>query len=163
MFKKAFLRRLSRQFTPSSGDISYARAHSVGIITLHEWQDQVLELSTELEREGKSPRVVAFVPQPKKNEEYPPHTFTPKDITLTGGILSDELLYFTKQQYDFLLCFDHTGSDFIKFLLAKTQARHRIGIFHSNFAGHLDMMVKPQENERAVRDLLRYVKMIRND
>jgi hypothetical protein len=163
MIKKLFLNRLSKTIEQSPEPIGYQRSNTVGILALDEFQSQLDEVTRSLEQDGKRPRIVSFVPNPIKNQTYPKHSFTPKDISITGTILADELLYFTKQSYDFLLCFDPSGSKFIKYLLAKTSARHRIGLFHPNFEGHLDMMVKPDNTTNAVKDVMTYVKMIRND
>lgn len=163
MIKKAFLKYLSKNSSAPREPVSFDRANSVGIISRHEDEAQLDELVSSLMDLGKKPRKVSFVGQPVKNREYPSHAFNSKDISMTGSILSDELNYFTKQKYDFLICTDTTGSDYIKYLLAKTHAQHRIGFFHSNFAKQLDMMIIPDANTSPIAQLMKYMKMIRHD
>jgi len=163
MIKKALLNRLSKKVEKSGEPISYARATTFGIVGLHEMSRQMEELSRAFQDDGKSCRVLYFVPKPNKKETYPTNTFTPKDITLSGTLQSVELQYFTKQAYDFLLCLDPSGSKFMKYLLSKTASGHKIGLFHGNFKAHLDMMIKPKEMEKASAELMKYVKMIRHD
>jgi hypothetical protein len=163
MIKKAFLSRLSRKIVSLPDQISLDRDHSVGIIATEDYEDQMKSLAFALEKEGKRPRRVCFIANPIKNKTYSERSFTSKDISMTGLIRSTELLYFTKQAYDFLICIDPTGDPHIKYLLSKTQARHRIGLYHPNFAYHLDMMIKPKALEQAVEELIKYVKMIKNE
>lgn len=163
MFKKAFLSRLSKRIASLSEPISFDRSHTVGILAVDSFENQMDELALALENEGKRPRKISFITEPVKNKSYSEQSVTSKDISLTGVIHSSELLFFTKQTYDFLICIDPTGNPYIKYLLSKTQARHRIGLYHANFAHHLDMMVKPREMTNAVEELMKYVKMIKND
>jgi len=163
MIKKALLNRLSRKVEKAGEPISYQHAKTFGIIGLNESSNQVEELTRALEKDGKSVRIICFVPRPNKKETYPPTSFTSKDITLSGTIQSVELLYFTKQSYDFLLCLDPSGSKFIKYVLAKTVASHKVGLFHANFNAHLDMMIKPKNQDNAPAELMKYVKMIRHE
>ncbi len=163
MFKKAILNYLSSKKIELSDPIGFDRSNSVGILSIYEDEYDLGELLQELEGKGKSPRVVSLVLRPQKDKVYPTNCFTEKDIGLTGTILSDELLYFTKQKYDFLLCIDSTGNNFIKYLLSKTQARHRIGFHHPNHEGLLDMMIKPGKDSSPIGELLKYLKMIRHD
>lgn len=163
MIKRAFLSRLSRKINSLTDPISYDRAHSVGIIAIHEFESQMNDLALEFEKEGKRPRLVSFISNPVKNKIYSLQSFTAKDISITGVINSGELLYFTKQTYDFLICIDPTGNEYVKYLLSKTQAKHRIGLYHASFADQLDMMIKPIKSEEAVEELMKYVKMIKND
>lgn len=163
MIKSIFLRSLSKRKPGSGEHIGFDRANSVGILSVNGNETELRELTMELEANNKSPRVVSFVTNPEKGKTLPPHSFTAKDISMTGTILSDELLYFTKQKYDFLLCLDSTGNKFIKYLLAKTDAKHRIGFYHENFEGLLDMMIKPGKVDSPISELVRYLKMIRHD
>jgi hypothetical protein len=163
MIKKAFLSRLSKKINLLTTPMTFDRDQSVGIIAIEEFEDQMNKLALTLEGEGKRPRKVCFISEPLKNKSYPPQSFTKKDIGITGAIHSSELLYFTKQTYDFLICIDPTGDPHIKYLLSKTQARHRIGLYHTNFVSHLDMMIKPSSMDQAVSEMMRYVKMIKND
>lgn len=163
MLKKALLNRFSRKVASQSEPISFDRANSVGILTVYEDNLDLDDLLVELEGKGKSPRLVTLITRPQKDKTYPKNCFTEKDISLTGTILSDELLYFTKQKYDFLLCLDSSGNNFIKYLLSKTQARHRIGFHHPNHEGLLDMMIKTGPDLSPVAEILKYLKMIRHD
>lgn len=163
MLKKALLKKLSKKLSPSRGPISFDRANTVGIIGIYEERNALDQLQKEFEQLGKKPRVISLITQPEKNKEYPAHTFTKKDVTIMGSIQSDELLYFTKQKYDFLLCLDHTGNPIIKYLLSKTEAQHRIGFHHSEFEDMLDMMILLGEDDSPSEEILKYVKMIRHN
>ncbi|MEQ9232091.1 MAG: hypothetical protein RIF46_15510, partial [Cyclobacteriaceae bacterium] len=102
---------MSRKKAGASDPISFDRSNSVGILSIYEDGYDLEELLLELEEKGKSPRVVSLILKPQKDKTYPKNCFREKDISLTGNIHSDELLYFTKQKYDFLLCIDSTGNN----------------------------------------------------
>ena len=163
MLKSALLKKLSKKTTPSSEPISFSRANSIGILSIYEDALDLDELVQELETVGKSPRISRFIRKPEKDKEYMGGCFTEKDINLSGTILSSELAYFTKQNYDFLLCLDASGNNFVKYILSKTHAKHRIGLYHPNFKSQLDMMIKPDDRNTPVKEVLRYLKMIRHD
>ncbi|MFZ9046921.1 MAG: DUF6913 domain-containing protein [Cyclobacteriaceae bacterium] len=161
MFKKAIIRQLSKTNKNKQPEITPERRDSVAILSLYEKDSELQELKAELEQLGKSPRLLAFVNQVDKNEEYPSHTFNSKHIGLTGNILSEEIQYFTKQHYDYLICLDDSGNDFIKYLLSKTSAQHRIGFYNPNFEGLIDFMIKTEPKHSPINELLKYMKMIK--
>ena len=160
MIKRLFISKLSKKANSLTEEISYDRAHTVGILCIHEFEDQMNRIALEFSNEGKRPRLVSFVENPIKGKIYSNQSYTSKDFSVNGTIISGELSFFTKQIYDFLICIDPTGNSYIKYLLSKTQARHRIGLYHPNFENQLDMMIKPG-SEDAVGELMRYVKMIK--
>lgn len=163
MIKKAFLNQMSKKSVEStSTPVSYLHAKSIGILTTYESSELNWKVVSNLEIEGKTTRVLSFINHPVKGETYPAHTFTARDISLTGTILSEEVLYFSKQKYDFLLCLDTTGNTFIKYLLSKTEATHKIGLFDPSLEGILDMMIKPTSHS-PIEELIKYAKMIRHD
>jgi len=163
MIKEVFLNWLSKKKTISEQNpVSFQHAKSIGILTTYDSSELNWKVVSNLEGEGKSTRVISFVNNPVKGETYPAHTFTSKDISMSGNILSDELLYFCKQEYDFLLCLDTSSNKYIKYVLAKTQATHKIGLYDTNFEGILDMMIKPT-TESPIEELVKYAKMIRHD
>lgn len=162
MIKKALLNQMSKKSIGSEKEpVSFLHAKSIGILATYESSKLNWKVVSNLDSEGKNTRVISFVNNPAKGETYPPHTFNSKDISLTGTILSDELLYFTKQKYDFLLSLDTTGNKFIKYVLAKTQATHKVGLYNSTLVGILDMMVKPTSGS-PIEELVKYAKMIRH-
>jgi len=163
MIKKVFLNQMSKKSVDSENEpVSFLHAQTIGILTTYESAELNWKVVSNLEGEGKNTRVISFVNNPVKGETYPAHTFTSKDISLTGNILSDELLYFSKQKFDFLLCLDTTGNKFIKYILSKTQATHKIGLYDPSLEGILHMMIKPTTHN-PIEELLRYAKMIRHD
>ena len=163
MIKKAVLNQMSKNPVASaSTSVSYIHARSIGILTTYESSKLNWKVVSNLEIEGKNTRVISFINEPVKDETYPAYTFTAKDISLAGTILSEEVLYFSKQKYDFLLCLDTTGNKFIKYILSRTEATHKIGLFDPSLEGILDMMIKPT-TDSPIDELIRYAKMIRHD
>ena len=163
MLKNTFLNRLSKKISRIGDSVSFDRANSVGILSIYENFDQLKELTLELEQLGKSPRIATLITKPKKNTDYPKHTFTTKDISITGTIQSDELLYFTKQKFDFLLCLDDSGNKILKYILSKTNAQHRIGFYNPNYEGILNMLIKLNPEVSPVSQMIKYMKMIKHD
>lgn len=163
MIKESFLNQLSKKpIVSTSEPVSYLHAKSIGILTTYESTDLNWKVVSNLDAEGKSTRVISFVNNPVKGKTYPAHTFNSKDISLMGNILSGEVLYFSKQKFDFLLCLDTTGNKFIKYILSKTLAAHKIGLYDPSLEGILDMMIKPTTNS-PIEELIKYAKMIRHD
>lgn len=162
MIKKIFLNHLSkRKADLETQPVSFLHAQSIGLLTTYERAKLNWRIVNQLESEGRNVHMISFVNNPVKGETYPAHTFTSKDIGLTGTILSDELLYFSRQRYDFLLCLDTTSNKFIKYILAKSQAVHKIGLYDSGLESILDMMIKPT-TDSPIEELVKYAKMIRH-
>ena len=164
MIKKAFLNRLSRKSKSEAhpGPVSYRNAQSIGVIGLYEKTERSWNTVAQLESEGKNVRVINFISKPEKGKEYPQHTFSSKDISLTGSILNEEVDYFRRQSFDFLISLDTTGNKFIRYLVSITKANHKIGVYDKSLEGVMDMMVMPT-NQNPLEELLRYTRMIRHD
>jgi hypothetical protein len=165
MIKKLLIGKLGRKSKKeATGPVSFREVRTIGILA--EWGAQtvqVRELTEWLEREQKVVKLLFFVAKPDKKETYPQNTFSRKNITLMGTIRSEEVSYFCHQHFDYVLCLDPTGNQFMGYVLAKVNAKHKIGYYHENFSNHLDMMLKPNPAEKAHHDLFRYLKMIRHD
>ncbi len=160
MIKKLFLNILSKKASPSPVEpVGFNRATKIGIIANSEESDLNNQIIQELEDLGKSVRMVSFIQNFDKKIAYPPQTFSSKDIGTTGSILSDDLLYFCKQKYDFLLSFDQTENRIFKYLLSITEANHKIGFHQVQLEGILDLMVIPKTNH-PIEELIKYTKMI---
>ncbi len=163
MIKKVFLNQLSKKSIESTTTpVSFIHAKKIGILTIYEHSETNWKIVSNLEAEGKNTRVISFVNNPIKDQSYPAHTFNSKDIGLTGTILSNELLHFAKQKYDYILCLDTTSNKFIKYILSKTEATHKIGLYDPSLKGILDMMIKPT-TDNPIEELVKYAKMIRHD
>lgn len=163
MIKKALLGRLSRKKRTGGEPVSYDKAHAVGLISLYESDGICNELINELKIEGKNPHWICMVPKPDKNQEYPEEAFSAKDISMTGRVLSNNLKAFIKQKYDYLICLDTTGNRFIKYIVSRTSAHHRVGLYHSEYENLLDMMVKSDGTVNDFQELMKYLKLIRHD
>ena len=161
MLKKAILSKLSQRKSNESIPVEFDKAKTVGILDIFESEIQKEILLKALKKTEKNTFLISFIINPDKNRHYPSHTFSAKHISLIGNINNDKLSDFVKKKYDYLISLDNSGNEFIKYILSKTTSKYRVGFYHSNFEGLLDMMIKPRSQKTAVQEMLKYLKMIK--
>jgi hypothetical protein len=111
-------------------NLPYRQSIQIGIIfTVEDRQkhDDVKEFVKRLEHEGKQVRVMSFLPKKKDNYEFMFDFFTEKDVNFWGNITSPAANRFAETPFDFVFYLDMTSNPHILNVLARSQAKCRVG------------------------------------
>ena len=145
--------------------LPYDDAKTAGIIfTVEDKQKHfaVKDFIKRLETDGKHIQVLEFLPDKTENFEFKFDFFMAKDISLFGSLQSENAIQFADAPFDFLFYLDLTPNPMILHLLARSNAKCRVGGFWEDGEKYLDLMVDAVPNTPALLDALyKYVKEIR--
>lgn len=88
-----------------------------------------------------------------------------KKISIIGKIKNAALLHFIKSPFDYLVSLSLSKRPIEKFILAKSRAKCRVGIYDEEFLAYYDFMVKLNENsdtsiELRFEKIFNYLKLI---
>lgn len=132
----------------------FKKALSIGILFTVEDRskhESLKEFIKKLEGEGKSVKVLAFLPEKKENYEFLFNYFTIKDISFWGNLISNDALDFANMPFDFLYCFDEEPSPIVLNLLARSKAKCRVGHYAEGQEQYYEFMI---ENKPGVKNLM---------
>jgi hypothetical protein len=154
-FLKSRTSRQLRKNKAQRGSIPYKKALTVGVIfTIADRQkhDQVKEFIHKLEQDGKKVRVISFLPEKRENHEFLFDFFTIKDVTVWGKITSHNALQFSETPFDYLYYLDTEPNPLILYLLARSQAKCRVGRFWISGEPYFELMIDSVGNTRSLID-----------
>jgi hypothetical protein len=145
--------------------LPYTQAHNIGILfsvedkTKH---DEVKDLIRHLEQDGKHVKVVCFLPKNKDNYEFMFDFFTDKDLSFWGNITSSTATNFADTAFDFLFYLDTTPNPLILNLIARSNARCRIGKYWDRGQPFFEMMIESNNGTRTlIETMYQYTKALR--
>jgi len=155
--KLKFLKgRTSRQLRKNNAQrtsMPYKKALSVGVIfTVADRQkhDQVKEFIHKLEQDGKKVKVMSFLPEKCENHEFLFDFFTIKDVTIWGKVTSDNAIRFSDTSFDYLYYLDTAPNPLILYLLARSQAKCRVGRYWISGEPYFELMIDSAANTRSL-------------
>ncbi|MFN8691480.1 MAG: DUF6913 domain-containing protein, partial [Cyclobacteriaceae bacterium] len=136
MFKNTFLRWRTNNARKKNKSIRaslpYPQAMSIGVLFTVEDKakhDEVKRLVKVLETEGKKVRVLEFLPRKKENYDFLFDFFTIDELSFWGSLQSDKALHFADTTFDYLFNLDTEPNDLIDYLLARSKAHCRVGVY----------------------------------
>jgi hypothetical protein len=135
--------QLKKNKTPRSS-ISFKKAEQIGLLFTIEDRtkhDHIKQFIHKLEQDGKKVQAFAFLPPKKENHEFLFDFFSPQEVSLWGAVKSAHALRFADTAFDYLLCLDSKPNDYICYLLARSKARCRAGIFGEELKPYFELMV----------------------
>ena len=135
--------------------LPYKQAIQIGIIfTVEDRQkhDDIKEFVRKLEHEGKQVKVISFLPKQKDNYEFLFDFFTEKDLSFWGNITSTAANKFTDTSFDFLFYLDTTPNPYLINILARSQAKCRVGKFIEGQEPYFELMLQVENGTRALID-----------
>lgn len=148
--------RTSRQLRKNKlqrNNIPYKKAQTVGVIfTIEDRQkhDQVKEFIHKLEQDGKEVQVIAFLPNKKENHEFLFDFFTLKDLSFWGKVTSHNALKFSETPFDYLYYLDIEPNPLLLYLLARSQARCRVGRYWISGEPYFELMIDCEKNTHSL-------------
>jgi hypothetical protein len=135
--------------------LPYRQAIQVGIIfTVEDRQkhDDIKDFVKKLEHEGKQVKVLAFLPKNKDNYEFLYDFFTEKDVSFWGNITSSNANRFADAQFDFLFYLDTTPNPHLMNILARSQAKCRVGNYVEGNEPYFELMLQGTNGTRGLID-----------
>ena len=145
--------------------VDYENASLLGLLYTAEdlkKHDEVKALVRKFEKDGKKVEVLSYLPKDVQNFEFRYTFFTEKDISMFGKIKSKDILDFCNKPFDYLFYFDFESDMFMRYLLAKSQAKCRVGNFEEMNRQYCDLMVAPQQpNYKSLAfEMYKYTKIL---
>lgn len=159
MIKSIFLKFKSKPFLSGKPHATYLASRNIGILyNAMEFDTAMIgELEERLRAEDKHLSTIGFSEE-KTEEEL---LFCKKDISTTGSISKNNLALFVDQPFDFLISLDTSANIHFKYVLALSKAICKIGLDVEQYTDLLQMSIKmDNSNPNAVKDIIRYLKMI---
>ena len=148
------------------GSVSYDMAESVGILFTvidrpkHSLIKKFIKL---LEKDNKKVDVLCLLGEGKENYDFIFDYFTTRDFSLFGHVVSQSILLFIQKKFDYLIVLDTESNIFTDNILAKSNAKCRIGIYHDDRDPFYELMIKIQKDhsvEELIDQVYHYLKVI---
>lgn len=136
-------------------NLSYKKAQTIGIIFSVEDKlkhDGIKDLVKKFEHDGKKVQVIEYLPVKKENYEFLFDFFSDKDLSFWGNITSANAVKFSDSAFDFLYYIDVTPNPLILNLLARSNAKCRVGKFWDENRPFFEMMIESNGNVRVLMD-----------
>ncbi len=145
--------------------LPYKHAQHIGIIFSVEDRskhDQIKEFVKRLEQDGKRVSVISFLPKNKDNYEFMYDFFTDADLSFWGNITSANAMRFAETPFDLLYYIDTTPNPLIMNLMARSNAKCRVGKFWERREPFFELMIENKDGTRSLIDAMyRYTRVLR--
>ncbi len=124
-------------------NLGFKNADKIGIIYKYnsDFQPNVISFIKKLKKYGKKVESICFIEEGQKDFNYQCSAFSYKDISLLGTILDTSIEKFIDTAYDYLFYIDFNANCIIKYLIAKSKAKCKLGFYNQDFSPLLDLMV----------------------
>lgn len=158
--------KLSRKNSAPRSSIGYNKVESIGILFTIENKvkhENVKALIKQLELDGKTVEVLAYLPKNNENHEFLFDFFTAKDISFWGKFTSDLIEKFSLKSFDYLFYIDNQSNLIMRNILAMSKAKCRIAHSNELNAPYSEMMVQVEEKnsiKKLTDEMYRYTKML---
>ena len=140
-----FSKRLTKKNRVQRMNVGFSQATTLGILYTYEnaaKQQEVVKFAKQIKKTGKKLKVLCYLLEKNTNEGDPFSTFTHQTIQIFGKIIDPTVNAFVNTPFDYLYCMDDTPPIVLDYLLAKCQAKCRIGPFNAHKTHLFDMMIK---------------------
>lgn len=135
--------------------VAYKKAEKIGIIFSVEDKpkhENVKELVRKFEHDGKQVEVLEFLPDDKDNYEFKFNFFSEKDLSFLGDITSQDAINFAEVPFDFLYYLDTTPNPLVLNILARSQAKCRVGCAWDDGHAYFEFMIESMNGLREMID-----------
>ncbi len=143
----------------------WRKSNLVGIIfSVEDRQkhDDIKEFVKALELEGKTVKILEFLPKMKENYEFLYDFFTIQDLSFWGNINNDTARRFMETPFDYLFYIDDTPNPLVLNLLAQSRAHCRVGRYNEGFEPFFELMISGQGTHKGLIDnMYKYTKQLR--
>ena len=125
-------------------NVGFQQAQRIGILYSRgstKKQEAVNRLATQLRQLGKQVTKLCYATTPTPVNNLADPTITPRDIQLFGRIIYPQAKSFVNTPFDYLYQVDLEGQPVLDYLLAKSQAKCRVGHYTAARAALFEIMV----------------------
>ena len=145
--------------------IGYADAKYIGILYTGEdlkKHDAIKKLIKHFKQDGKKVEVLSFLPDEVQNFEFRFNFFTDKDVSWLGKFKNPDVTSFAEQQFDYLLYVDFESHKTLRYILAMSQAKCRVGHFEEENRPVCELMVAPEltSYNSLIEEMYKYTKIL---
>jgi hypothetical protein len=140
-----YTKRLVKTLRVARVNVGFQQAQSMGILYSAESpqkHEAVRCFATQLNKLGKKVARLCYAVAPLHAAQLDFPTITPRDLQLWGTITHAQAQDFVNTSFDYLYQVDLEGHPMLDYLLAKSQAKCRVGYYDPSRAGLFEMMVK---------------------
>lgn len=148
------------------GSVSYDDAENVGILFTvidrpkHTLIKKFIKL---LEKDKKHVDVICLLGEGKENYDFIFDYFTTRDFSFFGNIVSRSVSKFVQKKFDYLIVLDIESNIFTDNILAKSNAKCRVGMHHDDNDPLFELMIKINDKESIealINQVYHYLKFI---
>lgn len=144
--------------------VPYVESKNIGIIFSNDDSEKSIyaeKLKSLLNEDRKQIKVLAY----DRNVEVkhlPFESFSKKDINFWGSFTNQSIDNFAGTSFDFLICLDNNPNEIIRNLLAKSQAKCRVGICDNfeNYSKLFELVIQSSNDVNLVDNVYAYTKKI---
>jgi hypothetical protein len=151
-------------------NIPYAQARQVGILFMNEREEDYAAINKfveKLAREGKKVTALTYFERLQSNRyDFIFDHFTKEQISATGVIQSDKVERFIETDFDYLFCINKYSFLPFDYILLRSKAKCRIGMYLEEKPDCFELMIKPKPEdtlESLIDQLLKYLKALLPD
>lgn len=165
-----YTRKLIKTRCVVRASVGFQKAQKIGILysadTLQK-HNAVCQLATQLKKMGKQVSGLCYVTAPIQATNIAFTTITHRDIQLWGTITHPQARAFIHTPFDYLYQVDLTAHPVLDYLLARSQAKCRVGYYDTVRTNLFEMMVSfdKQPDSHEINDLtaqmLYYTQLLR--
>ena len=150
--------------------VGFQQAQNMGILyssDCTEKHETIRDFSIKLEKMNKKVTILCYALAPLKNVHLDFPAITHHDFQIWGTITHPQAQDFVNTPFDYLYQVDLKGHPMLDYLLAKSQAKCRVGYYDTLRTGLFEIMVTfAEENQgdnidNLVAQMVRYTKMLR--
>ncbi|MBU2913482.1 DUF6913 domain-containing protein [Reichenbachiella agariperforans] len=150
------------------GSMSYLDAKQLGILytyTTEKNHELVNDWVKGLEAEGKSVKVITYIPKVKKADSFDYPFFSDRDLGSSGKWKKSEVQSFNETPFDYLITLDKGLNQYTRNLMATAKASCRVGVFAEGESDYFEMMINHDGNDfgALLRQVHHYIKNVRNE
>ncbi len=123
--------------------INLANAHSIGVVFQDDDLDKkksILRFANELKAQGKTVKILAFIPAKETPENLPFDAFSKKDIDWIYRPKRNDVNEFQNTPFDILFNFDNNANRSLEYICTLARAKFRVGTLSAN-TNCFDLMV----------------------
>ncbi len=169
-FLKLKNKKAAREQSPVRVNIPYAEARQVGVLFMNETEEDYAVINKcikKLNTDGKKVRALTYFERTQSNGyDFQFDYFTKEQISATGVIKGDKVERFIESDFDYLFCVARHSFLPFDYILLKSRAKFRIGMYLEEKPDCFELMIKPKPEDTLdslVNQLFFYLKALLPD
>ncbi len=134
----------------------FQEAKHIGIIfTIEDLEKHkaVKAFKKELEETGKEVDVIAYLEKGKENHEFLFDFITAQEVSIWGVIKNKHAIAFAQANFDYLFHIDKKRNDILENIVARSQAKCRIGIHNNDNSDFYELIIH-QDTDKSEENII---------